>query len=60
MLDGELVFFDAKGQADFCQLKNQMRTRWPDETQLVFMMFDLLHENGVELRACRCASASVI
>jgi bifunctional non-homologous end joining protein LigD len=50
VLDGELVFFDAKGQADFRQLNNQMRTRWPDETQLVFMMFDLLHENGVDLR----------
>ena len=50
VLDGELVFFDAKGQADFRQLNNQMRTRWPHETQLVFMMFDLLHENGVDLR----------
>ena len=27
-----------------------MRTRWPDGTQLVFMMFDLLHEDGVDLR----------
>jgi bifunctional non-homologous end joining protein LigD len=60
VLDGELVFFDAKGRADFRQLHDQMRTRWLDETQLVFMTFDLLHENGVDLRGCRCPSASVI
>ena len=50
VLDGELVFFDAKGQADFRQLHNQMRTRWPDEAALVFMVFDLLHQDGIDLR----------
>ena len=50
VLDGELVFFNAKGQADFRQLHDQMRTRWPDEAALVFMVFDLLHQDGVDLR----------
>ena len=28
----------------------EMRTRWPDEAQLVFLVFDLLHHDGVDLR----------
>jgi len=27
-----------------------MRTRWPDEGQLMFLAFDLLHQDGVDLR----------
>ena len=37
-------------QADFHRLHREMRTRWPDEDQLVFIMFDLLHRDGVDLR----------
>jgi len=27
-----------------------MRTRWPDETALMFFAFDVLHQDGVDLR----------
>jgi hypothetical protein len=32
-----------------------MRTRWPGESDLVFMAFDLLHQDGVDLRPLRFA-----
>jgi bifunctional non-homologous end joining protein LigD len=50
VLDGELCLLDAAGAANFRRLMAAMRTRKPDETQLVFMVFDLLHQDGVDLR----------
>jgi len=50
IIDGELCFIGGDGQADFHRLHREMRTRWPDEDQLVFIMFDLLHRDGVDLR----------
>ena len=34
----------------FYQLMSQMRTSSPDESQLMFLVFDLLHQDGVDLR----------
>jgi hypothetical protein len=31
---------------------HQMRTRWPEESALVFLVFDLLHQDGVDREAC--------
>jgi bifunctional non-homologous end joining protein LigD len=50
VLDGELCLIDATGQSNFRELHDQMRTRWPGEDDLVFMAFDLLHQDGVDLR----------
>jgi bifunctional non-homologous end joining protein LigD len=50
VLDGELCLIDATGAANFRRLMAEMRTRRPDEEQLVFMVFDLLHQDGVDLR----------
>jgi hypothetical protein len=46
----KLCLIDATGAANFRRLKAQMRTRSPAESQLVFIVFDLLHKNGVDLR----------
>jgi ATP-dependent DNA ligase len=51
ILDGELVLIDPRGAAHFYRLMAQMRTSHPDESQLIFMAFDLLHQDGVDLRA---------
>ena len=50
ILDGELCLIEPGGGAHFYRLMHQMRTRWPDEIQLVFLAFDLLHQDGVDLR----------
>ena len=50
ILDGELCLIDPSGGAHFYRLMHQMRTRWPDEDQLMFLVFDLLHRVGVDLR----------
>ncbi len=50
ILDGELCLIDPSGGAHFYRLMHQMRTRWPDESQLMFLVFDLLHQDGVDLR----------
>ena len=50
ILDGELCLIEPGGGAHFYRLMHQMRTRWPDERQLVFLAFDLLHQDGVYLR----------
>jgi ATP-dependent DNA ligase len=50
ILDGELCLIDAGGAADFRKLMREMRTRAPDETRLMFFVFDLLHQEGVDLR----------
>jgi bifunctional non-homologous end joining protein LigD len=51
ILDGELCLIDPRGSAHFYRLMAQMRACHPDESQLMFMAFDLLHQYGVELRA---------
>jgi bifunctional non-homologous end joining protein LigD len=50
ILDGELVLIDPRGSAHFYRLMAQMRTSSPDESQLIFLVFDLLHQDGVDLR----------
>ena len=50
ILDGELCLIDPRGSAHFYRLMAQMRTSHPDESQLMFMAFDLLHQDGVDLR----------
>jgi bifunctional non-homologous end joining protein LigD len=50
IIDGELVLIDPRGAAHFYQLMAQMRTSHPDESQLMFLAFDLLHQDGVDLR----------
>jgi bifunctional non-homologous end joining protein LigD len=47
--DGELCFIRGNGQADFHRLMAEMRTKWPDQDQLVLIMFDLQHQDGVDL-----------
>lgn len=46
VLDGN----GADGQAKFYRLMHEMRTRRPDESALVLFCFDLLHQDGVDLR----------
>jgi bifunctional non-homologous end joining protein LigD len=58
IIDGELCFIGGDGQAAFHRLHREMRTRWPDEDQLVFIMFDLLHGTGSTSGACRSQSVS--
>ena len=50
ILDGELCLIDPRGAAHFYRLMAQMRTSSPDERQLMFLAFDLLHQDGVDLR----------
>jgi bifunctional non-homologous end joining protein LigD len=50
ILDGELCLIDPRGNAHFWHLMAQMRTRRPEEGLLVFLVFDLLYQDGVDLR----------
>ena len=50
ILDGELVLINPKGGAHFYRLMREMRTRTPDEAQLMFLAFDILFQDGVDLR----------
>ena len=50
ILDGELCLIDPRGSPHFYRLMAQMRTSHPDESQLMFLAFDLLHQDGVDLR----------
>jgi bifunctional non-homologous end joining protein LigD len=50
ILDGELCLIDQRGAAHFYRLMAQMRTKAPDESHLMFFAFDLLHQDGVDLR----------
>jgi ATP-dependent DNA ligase len=50
ILDGELCLIDPGGSAHFYRLMAQMRTSRPDESQLMFMVFDLLQQDDVDLR----------
>ena len=49
VLDGELVLVDPRGGAHFYRLMAHMRTSHPDESQLMFLAFDLMHQDGVDL-----------
>ena len=50
ILDCELCLIDPRGGAQFYWLMAQMRTGSPDESQLIFLAFDLLHQDGIDLR----------
>jgi ATP-dependent DNA ligase len=50
ILDGELVLIDPRGAAHFYKLMAEMRTSRPDEAQLMYLAFDMLHQDGVDLR----------
>ena len=50
ILDGELCLLGADGRADFRALLGEMRKSWQDEQRLMFFAFDLLHQDGVDLR----------
>ena len=50
ILDGELCLIDPRGGAHFWKLMAQMRTKWPEEDLLIFLAFDLLYQDGVDLR----------
>ena len=50
IVDGELLI-DPQGSTQFYRLMAQMRTSHPDESRLMFLAFDLLHQDGVDLRA---------
>ena len=45
-----MVLIDPRGFAHFYKLMREMRTTHPDEAQLVFLVFDLLWQDGVDLR----------
>jgi bifunctional non-homologous end joining protein LigD len=47
ILDGELCLIDPRGAAHFYRLMAQMRTSSPDESQLMFLVFDLLHQEAL-------------
>jgi ATP-dependent DNA ligase len=49
ILDGDLCPLDPRGGAHFWRLIDQMRTSHPDESYLMFLVFDLLHQDGVSL-----------
>ena len=57
ILDGELVLIDPRGAAHFYRLMAQMRTSHPDESQLIFLAFDLLQQDGVDLRGLPLSGA---
>ena len=50
ILDGELCLVGADGMANFRALLGEMRKSWQDEERLTFFAFDLLHQDGVDLR----------
>ena len=49
-MDGELVLIDPRGAAHLYRLMAAMRTNHPDEAQLMFLVFDILWQDGVDLR----------
>jgi len=51
ILDGELCLVDLRGAAQFWPLMSEMRRCWPDESRLIFLAFDLLHQDGADLRS---------
>ena len=49
-LDGRTMPDRPRGSVHFYRLTARMRTSHPDETQLMFLAFDLLHLDSVDLR----------
>jgi bifunctional non-homologous end joining protein LigD len=49
IIDGEICLIDPRGAAHFYKLMAELRTRHPDESQLMLLAFDLLHQDGVDL-----------
>jgi bifunctional non-homologous end joining protein LigD len=50
VLDGELCIVDNRGRPDFRALRAEMRQRRSDVSRMAFFVFDMLFENGVDLR----------
>lgn len=48
LLDGELVAFDERGRSSFQLLQNAIGSK--KEAELVYVVFDLLHQDGYDLR----------
>lgn len=51
MLDGELVALDANGRSDFTKLTERLKAG--QHGGLLYYAFDLLHQDGWDLRPCR-------
>ena len=49
IINGELCLVAADGLPRFYWLLHDA-TRWPDETDRMYFAFDLLHQDGVDLR----------
>jgi ATP-dependent DNA ligase len=45
ILDGELCLIDFRSSAHFWRLMTQMRTRRPEESELMFLAFHILHQD---------------
>ncbi len=48
VLDGEIIVVDQQGRSDFQALQNHLKNR--DDTQPIYMVFDLLALDGIDLR----------
>ena len=51
ILDGELCICDDRGRPDFQTFHSEMRQGRPDTSRMAFFAFDLLHQDGVDLRS---------
>jgi hypothetical protein len=60
ILDGELCLCDDRGRPNFRAFHAEMRQGRPDTSRMCYFSFDLLWERDVDLRGCRCRSASAI
>jgi hypothetical protein len=60
ILDGERCLIDPGSGAHSYRLMHQMRMRWPDEASLMFLAFELLHQDAVDLRGLPYRNASAI
>ena len=49
-LDGELCICDDRGRPDFRTFHAEMRQGRPDTSRMAFFAFDLIHQDGVDLR----------
>ena len=56
VLDGEAVVFDSKGRSDFGALQAALKPR--SEAKVTFVVFDLLHLDGINLRPARPVRAA--
>lgn len=55
ILDGEAIVLNEKGSSDFHSLRSAMR--W-SPGRIIFVPFDLLHLNGIDLRRDPCLHAA--